>query len=139
MTMSIAADLIVAFLLAATIGYCAVLNRRLGTLRTANGEMRQLVGEFDRAIGEARSGIAELKLAGAAADSNLQERIHQARGLVDELTYLADRADRAAERLAAGAAPAPARAPERVPGDHAERGLRSEAERELAEALRRAR
>ena len=58
MSMSVAADLLVALLLAATIGYCAVLNRRLGTLRSAHGEMGRLVGEFDRAIGEARSGGA---------------------------------------------------------------------------------
>lgn len=138
MTVSLIAEFLVAVLLVATIVFCFSLNRRLGSLRDSQDEMRQLIGDFDRAISEARVGIANLKQAGDEADVKLQERIKQARGLADELSFLVDRGDRLAERLA-GERPAPAPRTAAPVAEETERTLRSEAERELAQALRRAR
>jgi hypothetical protein len=138
MTLSLIAEFLVAVLLVATIVFCFSLNRRLGGLRNSQDEMRQLIGDFDRAISEARVGISNLKAAGDEADVKLQERIKAARSLADELSFLVDRGDRLAERLAERpATPAP-RAAAPV-AEETDRTLRSEAERELAQALRRAR
>jgi hypothetical protein len=139
MTISLAAELLVAVLLAATIGFCFVLNRRLGNLRASQDEMRQLIGDFDRAIGEARRGIDGLKAAGDQADVKLQERIRQARTLADELSFLVGRGEKVAERLAGERPAAPSRGAVAPVADDTDKTLRSEAERELAQALRRAR
>lgn len=143
MNLSILADLLVAALLAATIGYCVVLNRRLGALRGAQGEMKTMIAEFDRAIGSANASIANLRQAGEAAGKDLEERVASARTLVDELNFLTDSGNKLADRLVAER---PVQKPRLVEvpvdvevGAPAIAAPRSEAERELLQALRRAR
>ena len=143
MNLSILADLLVAALLAATSGYCVVLNRRLGALRGAQGELKTMIAEFDRAIGSANASIANLRQAGEAAGKDLEERVASARTLVDELNFLTDSGNKLADRLVAER---PVQKPRLVEvpvdvevGAPAIAAPRSEAERELLQALRRAR
>jgi len=139
MNLSLAADFMVAALLAATIGYCVVLNRRLGALRGAQGEMKTMIAEFDRAIGAANIGIANLRQAGEAAGRDLEDRVGHARKLVDELNFLTESGNKLADRLVAERPAQKPRLIEAVVEAAPATAPRSEAERELLQALRRAR
>ena len=133
-------EVLVAGLLVVTAGYCFVLNRRLQSLRGAQAEMRRLMDDFAAATEQASAGIAALKLASAEAGGLLQERVNQARALADELGVVTQSGMALSERLArhlAGGRPAAPRS--REVAAEAEPQPRSEAERDLLAALRRAR
>ena len=133
-------EVVVALLLAVTAGYCVVLHRRLQQLRGAQTEMRRLLDDFGEATRQANSGIAALRLASAETGGVLQERVNQARALADELGMMTQSAVTLAERLerdlSAGRQAGRGR-PEAPP--EAAPTVRSEAERDLLAALRRAR
>lgn len=151
-------DLVVIALLAATIVYCFRLNKRLDSLRASQGEMARLTAEFTRSTDRARGAIADLKAAQGEAAEALAETVAKAQGLHDELAIITQSADALAARLeraisdrrgepraeAPRAAPsspsAPAASAPAAPASEAitEEGLRSAAERELLQALRRA-
>lgn len=143
-------EALLAVLLAATVGYCYVLNRRLGALRATQAEMRALITEFNHATERAEAGIALLRKAGEEAGTGLQRRIDKAQTLSDELGFIVETGDRLADRLtgqisaarrptAAGTA-APAAEPVAVVAASRPDGAgkpRSEAAREFQHALRR--
>jgi hypothetical protein len=135
MMLNLAMDLLVAGLLVATIVYCFLLNRRLDGLRAGQAELRVLIAEFNKATDNARAGVAALKLAGEEAGRTLQEQTAKARALADELSFMNETGGRLADRLAGGIETARRQAPKAVPAEA--EPPRSEAERELMQALRR--
>jgi Domain of unknown function (DUF6468) len=140
--MSIALDVVVALLLVAALGGGVVLNHRIQALRGTREDLARLVAEFDRGLVQARSGMEALKAASADAHAQLGERIVEARRLVDELVFLAQAADRTADRLAGRpsmgpAPPKPAARDDMAPrAATAGQGRTSESERALLHALR---
>ncbi len=121
----------------ATIAYCAVLNRRLGALRRGERELRGVLAGFADAAARAETSVARLKQTGEAMADSLRDRIEEARAVYDDLSFIVDRSDDLASRLAA--APPAARQTPSAPrggalGHDAGAGL-SRAERELLEAL----
>ena len=99
MTLALVFDVIVAALLAATIGFASVLNRRLSVLRAAREEMAKLAERFAQATAAAESGLHEMR---KTADQNgevLERRIAQAQGVRDDLAFLLESAARTADRL----------------------------------------
>ena len=135
MILNLAVDLLVAGLCVATIVYCFMLNRRLDSLRAGHAELRGLIAEFNKATEKARAGVADLKLAGEEAGRALQEQTAKARGLADELSFMNDAGGRLADRLAHGIEAARRQTSKPAPVDA--EPPRSEAERELMQALRR--
>ncbi len=163
MTFSIILDVLVAVLLSVTIAYAMVLNRRLGRLRRDKAQLELMAGNFAEATTRADESIGRLKDMG----DSLRRNIEKAQALHDDLTFLIDRGEVAADRLedivraartesgmtgrpekAAGpvAETAPAPAPAAAPEIRGEAGrtepqapARSEAERELLKALQAAR
>jgi len=138
-------DTVVAVLLAATLIYCVVLNRRLSAMRHAQSDLRGLVNEFNQATEKAQTGIMELKKVSGAAGQALQTEMRQARSLADELRLIAGSADRIAQRLDASITRARGKGsttdkkesqPTREP---APAKARSHVEKELLHALRQAR
>lgn len=95
MPYSLIIDVVVAILLAVTIGYAIVLNRRLGTLRRDKAELEKLATTFADSTLRADDSIGRLK---ATADM-LQKRLENAQALHDDLTFLAERGDKLADRL----------------------------------------
>ena len=95
MSYSIALDIIVAVLLAVTIGYGVVLNRKLGNLRGFKTELESLSSQFGDATARADESIGKLK----KTANGLQDRIDKARSLRDDLVFLIDRGDSTADRL----------------------------------------
>lgn len=138
-------DLLLAGLLCATLVYCFVLNRRLSKLRSARGDMAEMVRGFHQATEAARASVAELKNASDAIGSDLKNQVDKAREMLDELELVTSSASRVADRIEKGvdqSKPAatvakPAAKPATDAGSRSER--RSEAERDLLNALREVR
>lgn len=92
---SIALDVLMVSLLAACIATTAILNRRLTGLRGDSAELEKLARVFQEATDRADHGVSGLKLSA----QSLQERIEQARALVDDLQFLMERGGSVADRL----------------------------------------
>ena len=144
-------------LLAATLVHAIRLERALGVLKRDRAVLEELVEGFNESTRQAESGIERLRGAADGAGRQMARQIEVGQRLRDDLSFLADRSDRLAERLeqavrsarmfgdglafapgAAAPAPAPA-APvlAEAPLDSAPAPvLRSQAERELMRALR---
>ena len=89
-------------LLLATIGYCAMLNKRLSNMRDAHAELRQLTEEFDKALVRSKSGVDELKALAATTGKQFNTEIKQAKELIEELQLINASSTRIADRLQKG-------------------------------------
>src|ERR1700743_3493222 len=95
-------------LLAATLGYCIVLERRLASVRKGQEGLNRIVGELNMAISGAGASLRALKSAANEAAGTLDERRKRARLHIDELSVLTGSAERIATRIE-GAVAAPVR------------------------------
>ncbi len=120
MQISLMLDILVAVLLVVTIGYAVVLNKRLSSLRKDKDELARLAQGFVETTAKAEMGIGELR----SMTEILQERISRAESLRDDLVFLMERGNSAADRLEgvvrdardqAGGAPVSASAKPKVP------------------------
>jgi len=108
-------EVIVCVFLAATIAYCAMLDRRLRAMRSGQDGLRELVGDLNAATQRAVSAIEALKQASAATGEELGDDLKQARMLADELSLMIESGERIAERLGRGVTPAERAAAPRMP------------------------
>ena len=99
MTLTLASDAIVAFLLLVTIFYAARLSRRLAALRADKAELKALVASLAAASASAEGGIRALKAAAGNVGHDLDAKVQRAKSLRDDLVYIADRAQTTADRL----------------------------------------
>ena len=166
MELGLVLDVVVAVLLAATIVYAALLNKRLQGLRANKAEFEAMVTEFNEATRRTEGAIQALRMAADQTGKALSAQVERAQALRDELGFLTSRADALADRAAgraeapppkpaapAAAAPRPAAAAPRPAAaapapsapaqaaastmpDEPEEGGRSKAERDLLKALR---
>ena len=139
MTTGLILDILIICIMAASTGYCVVLNRRLKTLRLGQEEFLQLIGRFDDATQRAETNIDRLRDVGGEIDESLGERITTARALRDEMRFLIDRAAPAIERsltMAASRGEAKAAPFTMTPPNEASGSV---VEADLLEALREAR
>ena len=139
MTLALAGDLVVALLLVVTIVYSAVLNRRLAALRADKAELRALVEGLAGATASAGAGVATLKAAAETVAHELEARRAKAESLRDDLSYLVERGNTAADRLEASIraqrdTARPAESPS-VPSPAIVDAAPSRAERDLLRAL----
>ena len=139
-------DVVLIGFLGVTIGYAISLNRKLTALRRHKAELQQLAATFTQATQKAETSIGRISIGTEA----LQERLGKAQGLRDDLAFLIDRANSAADRLEGAirtSRPKPVTGPVLATAAHATRdeddgndGIdpRSEAERELLKVFRAA-
>ena len=92
-------ELIVCVLLAATIGYCATIDRRLRAMRNGQDGLRELITDLSAATGQATNAIAHLRQAGDATGSALSEQVTRGRALADELSLMVQAGNDIANRL----------------------------------------
>lgn len=161
---SLMLEALVAALLAATIVYAAILNRKLGRLRADRAELEAQIARFVDCTQRAEASIKHLKAVADEAGRTLQQPIDRAMAVRDELVFMIERGDALSEKLsgrisaareprtedAAAAMPGRGRNPraavpaqDRVagpaPADEEDVTGRSKAERDLLRALREAR
>jgi hypothetical protein len=104
MTLTFAAELILEVMLAATLGYCIVLERRLAAVRKGQEGLGRLVGELNMAIAGAGASLRALKAAAGESAATLDERLKRARLHIDELSVLTASGERIATRMECAAA-----------------------------------
>jgi ABC-type transporter Mla subunit MlaD len=99
MTISFALELTLTGLLATTLVYCVLLERRLAAVRKGQEGLKTMIGELDAAISGAGASLRALKAAASSAADTLDERLKRARALADELALLSSSGERIAERF----------------------------------------
>lgn len=106
MTLSLVADGLLSLLLIATIAYAALLNRKLSELRGSKEEIESCIAEFNDATSRAERGLAAVREEAEGSGDTLQkqvelveERIVAGQRLSDDLGFLLDKANAAADRL----------------------------------------
>ena len=91
-------------LLAATLGYCILLERRLAAVRKGQEGLKTHIGELNMAISGAGASLRALKAAAGEAAQTLDERLKRARLHIDELSVLTASGERIAQRMEGAAA-----------------------------------
>jgi hypothetical protein len=101
MMLSLGADLVVAVLLVATIGYAAVLNRRLTAVRNDRDKFEKVIRELAVSSQRAESAVAGLRLAADELGKRLDKKVEEGRALSDDLAYMIERGGSVADKLEA--------------------------------------
>ena len=106
-------------LLAATLCYCILLERRLAAVRKGQEGLARTIGELNMAIAGAGASLRALKSAAGEAAQTLDQRLQRARLHIDELSVLTASGERIAARMEGNveraAAPRPAMADMSLP------------------------
>ncbi|MES2473060.1 MAG: DUF6468 domain-containing protein [Pseudomonadota bacterium] len=97
-------ELALQVLLAFTLCYCVVLERRLASVRKGQEGLSRTIGELNMAIAGAGASLRALKSAAGEAAQTLDERLKRARLHIDELSLLTASGERIAQRMEASAA-----------------------------------
>jgi hypothetical protein len=140
-------ELVLVVLLAATLFHAVRLERALGVLKRDRATLQELVAGFNASTQAAEQGIARLRSTADGAGRSMARQLESAQRLRDDLTFLADRGERLADRLeqlvrsgrtlVQEPPPAPAfPLPEERPAPAPEERPRSQAELDLLRALR---
>lgn len=158
MNLALILDVLLIILLLATIVYAMVLHRRLSMLRSEKEGLETFLERMNQATAKADASLKGIRQTAEQAQALLNDPMVKAQALRDELLFLIERADGSAERLAGNSSgkvrdePAAAQAPARRPARRAtpaaapqpetgggDDGARSQAERDLMNALRNVR
>jgi hypothetical protein len=99
-------EILLEVLLAFTLGYCVLLERRLAAVRKGQEGLSRTIGELNMAIAGAGASLRALKSAAGEAAQTLDERLKRARLHIDELSVLTASGERIATRME-GAASSP--------------------------------
>ena len=99
-------ELSLEILLALTLFYCVILERRLASVRKGQEGLKTTIGELNMAISGAGASLRALKSAAGDAAQTLDERLKRARLHIDELSVLTASGERIAQRME-GVASAP--------------------------------
>jgi hypothetical protein len=92
-------ELALTALLAVTLVYCIVLERRLAAVRKGQESMKAVIGQLDTAISKAGASMHALKATTAATAEQLDERLKRGRAVIDELSLLTASGERIAQRF----------------------------------------
>ena len=99
MTIELWIEILLACLLAATCGYCFVLNKRLRVLRSGHNDLLKIIADFDSASKRAEKNISLMNMSGQNANKNLSEVTSRATTLMDELSVMVSAGDHVATRI----------------------------------------
>lgn len=109
-TLSMGLEALLVVLLAFTLLYCVILERRLASLRRNQNGLKKMIGDLNSAIVNASTSLRALKMAAGEAAETLDDRLRRARALSDELSLLTNSGERIAQRFDRAAPQAPVRA-----------------------------
>ncbi|MEP6830939.1 MAG: DUF6468 domain-containing protein [Rhizomicrobium sp.] len=111
MTITFYVEVALEILLAATLGYCVLLERRLAAVRKGQEGLSRTIGELNMAISGAGASLRALKSAAGEAAGTLDDRLKRARLHIDELAVLTGSAERIADRIERGVSNVPRSVP----------------------------
>ena len=94
MSESLLIDVTVIALLGATIYFAFRLDRRLQSVRNVQNELAGVIRELNTAAARAEAGIQGLKMAAQSSGQELEQQIHSARIVGDELAILLKSSER---------------------------------------------
>jgi hypothetical protein len=94
-------EVVLILLLGATLFHALRLERALGVLKRDRAVLEGLVEGFNESTRQAENGIDRLRSAAEGAGRQMARQIESAQRLRDDLSFLADRSDKLAERLEA--------------------------------------
>ena len=97
-------ELALEVLLAFTLAYCVILERRLAAVRKGQEGLSRTIGELNMAISGAGASLRALKSAAGEAAQTLDDRLKRARLHIDELSVLTASGERIAQRMEGAAA-----------------------------------
>ena len=92
-------EAVVVVLLIATLVHAIRLERALGVLRRDRSALEALISGFNDSTRQAEGGIERLRATSEGTGRQIARHIEQARSLKDDLVFLADRAEQAADRM----------------------------------------
>lgn len=113
MSFALLFDIVVAFLLLATIIFAVILNRKLSMIHNSRGELQALLDHFSKSLNRAEDGILELRKAANSIGEGLDSQIKKTVTLKDDLAFLIERGENLANQLEEGIRKA--RTPARTP------------------------
>src|SRR5690606_24792624 len=93
-------EIAVAILLATTIGYCIVLNKRIKNLHSDRAALQQMIGDLVQATSMANGAIKGLKQTAIEADERLNQRLNEAERFAIELANHVNAGQSVMERIA---------------------------------------
>lgn len=101
---NLALNIIMAALLAVTIAYCWILNRRIKVLQDSRSELAHLLKHFDESTHRASESIIALQTASKKIGENIQFRIDKANYLLDDLSFMIEKGNKLTSQMEAGIA-----------------------------------
>ena len=86
-------------LLAATLVYCVVLERRLMAVRQGQQDLKNTIGDLNASIETAALSLRALQSAAGSVGEVLDRKVAGARAAIDELSLVAASSERIAQRM----------------------------------------
>ena len=99
MATSLILEFVLSVLLVATLAYCALLERKLSSLRKGQDGLKKTIADLNIAITAADASMKALKSNNADLTRQLEDRIVRGRSLADELSVLTASGERIAARI----------------------------------------
>ncbi len=97
--MSLILEGTVSVLLVAVIVYAIKLNRRILALRSQEGELKDMISQFNDAALQAEASVGHLKTAGMESERNLRATIERAQAMRDDLSFVIERGGNMSNRV----------------------------------------
>jgi hypothetical protein len=94
-------NILIVGLLAATISYCWILNRRIKVLQDSKSELAQLLTHFDESTQRASESIIALQTASKKIGENIQHRIEKANFILDDMAFMIEKGSKLSNQLEA--------------------------------------
>jgi Domain of unknown function (DUF6468) len=86
-------------LLAATLVYCMVLERRLKAVRQGQQEMNAHIGDLNASLATAGASLRAMQAAAGSVGEQLDRKLATARATIDELSLVSASGERIAQRM----------------------------------------
>jgi hypothetical protein len=102
MTLSLIVEIALSLLLTLTVGYCALLERKLSLLRKGQDGLKETISELNTAVTTAGVSMRLLKSAATEISATLETEVTRGRSLADELAVLTASGERIASRIERG-------------------------------------
>ncbi len=98
-TLTFAVEIALSVLLAATLIYCIVLERRLTAVRRGQEGLKATIGDLNASLATAGASLRALQAAAGTVGEALDRKLATARATIDELSLVAASGERIAQRM----------------------------------------